>query len=64
MTTKMFNFPAPHGQDLASIDIMRGRDHGLAPYIHYLEICTGHKVNHFDDLKKYIDESVGFVFLN
>ncbi|CAL1288904.1 unnamed protein product, partial [Larinioides sclopetarius] len=42
----------PYGIDLSSVDIMRGRDHGLAPYIVMVKFCSGGQVNisTFNDL--------------
>ncbi|KAF2883104.1 hypothetical protein ILUMI_23076 [Ignelater luminosus] len=56
MTNLMFSALEPFGDDLVGLDINRGRDHGLAPYIYYLEVCTGYQVKTFEDLKKYISE--------
>ncbi|GIX99517.1 peroxidase [Caerostris darwini] len=42
----------PYGGDLSATDIQRGRDHGLAPYVHIVRFCTGGNVviKSFDDL--------------
>ncbi|GFT01604.1 peroxidase [Nephila pilipes] len=41
-----------YGSDLSSVDMQRGRDHGLAPYIHFVSLCSEGNVNitSFDDL--------------
>lgn len=44
----------PSIQDLLTVDIMRGRDHGLAPYVYYLEICNGYGAQTFQSLTKFI----------
>ncbi|CAL1288908.1 unnamed protein product [Larinioides sclopetarius] len=43
---------SPYGSDLASLDIQRGRDHGIAPYVYYIYNCSGGDVTiqSFDDL--------------
>lgn len=46
------------GVDLPSIDMQRGRDHGIAPYVDYLEACTGIHATTFDDLLEVIDQKV------
>ena len=54
---KQFLYQSPNrtsGLDLVSTNIMRGRDHGLPPYIYYLEYCFGHKVKSWSDLYRYI----------
>ncbi|GFU06332.1 peroxidase [Nephila pilipes] len=35
----------PYGHDLSSVDIQRGRDHGLAPYIHMVRFCSEGLIN-------------------
>ena len=37
--------------DLLATNIQRGRDHGLQPYIYYIELCHNISVKSFDDLK-------------
>ncbi|CAL1295686.1 unnamed protein product [Larinioides sclopetarius] len=42
----------PYGKDLAAVDVQRARDHGLAPYIYFVNFCSGGKINitSFDNL--------------
>lgn len=46
------------GGDLAATNIWRGRDHGIAAYIHYLEYCFNYKVYNWNDLKLFIPPQV------
>lgn len=46
--------PAHHGTDLLSIDINRGRDHGVPPYVKMLGMFKGSAVTTFDDLFPHI----------
>ncbi|XP_033103477.1 thyroid peroxidase-like isoform X2 [Anneissia japonica] len=43
------------GRDLFSINIQRGRDHGLASYNHIREACGLKKARNFDDFVDYIE---------
>lgn len=42
------------GTDVLALDIQRGRDHGLAGYTKYLEICTGQRIADWSDLERRI----------
>ncbi|CAL1288900.1 unnamed protein product, partial [Larinioides sclopetarius] len=44
-----------YGQDLSAIDIQRGRDHGLAPYVDVVKFCSDGTIliSSFDDLYNY-----------
>jgi len=47
-------------QDLGSIDIQRGRDVGLPPYIRVREICGFKNISSFYDLIGILDAFVSF----
>ncbi|GBO00923.1 hypothetical protein AVEN_174179-1, partial [Araneus ventricosus] len=44
----------PYGKDSAAINIQRGRDHGLLPYVEIVKLCSEGTVltSSFDDLYK------------
>jgi hypothetical protein len=46
------------GMDLLTVDIVRGRDHGLAPYHVYRENCHLSPAETFDDLYPSISKEV------
>ncbi|GFR19201.1 peroxidasin homolog [Trichonephila clavata] len=46
------------GLDLFSINLQRGRDHGLAPYSRWRDICGLPKVKDYDDLKGVIPQFI------
>ncbi|XP_055951598.1 peroxidase-like [Argiope bruennichi] len=55
VTDFLYEQPGVHyGQDLASINIQRGRDHGLPPYIQIVKFCSEGAIiiSSFDDLYK------------
>ena len=48
------------GLDLASINIQRGRDHGLPGYAQYRQLCSGAPVTSFTSLLAVMsEEAVG-----
>ena len=49
------------GTDVFALDILRGRDHGLAPYVKYLELCTNETIGNWNDLKRYVDAEVNLL---
>ena len=54
----LFQTTYPNGtttaQDLFSINIQRGRDHGLSTYAQFLKQFRGATVNSFNDLRPFI----------
>ncbi|CAG2103066.1 unnamed protein product, partial [Medioppia subpectinata] len=44
----------PRVDDLFNRDIFRARDHGLAPYVYYVQYCTGHPIKRWSDLQPLI----------
>ena len=51
------------GLDLVSLNIQRGRDHGLPGYNAYREICQIGKARDFDDLTDYMNQGTYYSFL-
>ncbi|XP_043785749.1 uncharacterized protein LOC122711243 [Apis laboriosa] len=63
LTNHLFQTPGfPFGMDLASINIQRGRDHGIPPYVHWREPCALSPIRDFDDLDKAIPPSTASKF--
>lgn len=44
------------GLDLVSLNIQRGRDHGLPGYIHWRKVCNLQPVDSFEQLNEFIDK--------
>ncbi|XP_076481143.1 uncharacterized protein LOC117157238 isoform X3 [Bombus vancouverensis nearcticus] len=49
------NVTVPCGLDLVSLNIQRGRDHGLPGYIKWREYCGLGKIKSFSDLEGHLD---------
>ncbi|XP_012253358.2 uncharacterized protein LOC105684530 isoform X2 [Athalia rosae] len=52
LTNHLFETPGFPGMDLASLNIQRGRDHGLPPYVDWREPCGLSPIKGWDDLDR------------
>ncbi|KAF4518020.1 hypothetical protein B566_EDAN009253 [Ephemera danica] len=56
VSQKLFQPKAgPCGLDLVSLNVQRGRDHGLQPYVAWRELCGLSRPSTFEDLKLIMD---------
>ncbi|XP_076752615.1 uncharacterized protein LOC143424444 [Xylocopa sonorina] len=63
LTNHLFQTPSfPFGMDLASINIQRGRDHGIPPYVQWREPCGLSSIRDFDDLDSVMPPSAARKF--
>ncbi|XP_076292482.1 uncharacterized protein LOC143214865 [Lasioglossum baleicum] len=63
LTNHLFQTPRfPFGMDLASINIQRGRDHGIPPYVHWREPCGLSPIKSFEDLNRVMSAEVVLQF--
>ena len=49
-----FNKCSPEINDLAAVDIQRGRDFGLPGYVYFLQYLTGAQIKSWTDLEEHI----------
>ncbi|KAF3424880.1 hypothetical protein E2986_02079, partial [Frieseomelitta varia] len=58
LTNHLFQTPSfPFGMDLASINVQRGRDHGIPPYVRWRKPCALSPIKDFDDLERSMPSS-------
>ncbi|XP_076235056.1 uncharacterized protein LOC143179627 [Calliopsis andreniformis] len=63
LTNHLFQTPSfPFGMDLASINIQRGRDHGIPPYVRWREPCGLSPIKTFEDLERVMPPSAARKF--
>ncbi|XP_078034231.1 uncharacterized protein LOC144468548 [Augochlora pura] len=63
LTNHLFQTPKfPFGMDLGSINIQRGRDHGIPPYVQWREPCGLSSIKSFEDLERAIPPEVADKF--
>lgn len=55
--SKMFTQNEEYGSDLIAMDVVRGRDCCLKPYIHYLDIFQGECIDSWRDLSPFMEDS-------
>lgn len=60
----MFRGGNPFGVDLASINIQRGRDHGLRPYNDYRELIGLPRLTSFEELSQEVNITTKLFTLN
>ncbi|KYB29080.1 chorion peroxidase [Tribolium castaneum] len=62
LTRYMFRAGNAFGIDLASLNIQRGRDHGLRPYNDYRELVGLPRLSHFEELSFELGEKLKSVY--
>ncbi|KAF2881078.1 hypothetical protein ILUMI_25099 [Ignelater luminosus] len=62
LTRYMFRAGNPFGVDLASINIQRGRDHGLRPYNDYRELVGQPRIKSFDEFGSELGQKLQNVY--
>ena len=60
----MFQGKASYGMDMFSINIQRGRDNGVSPYINWRNICKLTPVANWSDLEEIMRPSSLHVLKN
>ncbi|XP_029672350.1 uncharacterized protein LOC115240990 [Formica exsecta] len=63
ITNHLFQTPGfAFGMDLASLNIQRGRDHGLPPYVRWREPCSLSPIKSFEDLDRVMSSEMARKF--
>lgn len=63
MTNHLFQTPGfGFGMDLASLNIQRGRDHGLPSYVRWREPCSLSPIKNFEDLDRVMSPEIARKF--
>ncbi|XP_077544646.1 chorion peroxidase-like isoform X2 [Haemaphysalis longicornis] len=54
--------PTPFGGDLFAVDMQRGRDHGVRPYVDWVRNCRNITISDFAELKQVMPEEVAALY--
>ena len=55
LTNRLFQGNESHGMDLVALNVQRGRDHGLPPYLEWRKICGLPKITSWKQLVSIVD---------
>lgn len=63
VTHYLFRKPSlPYGDDLFAVDIQRGRDHGVRPYVDWVQLCQNITITSFSDLSQVMPEETAQLY--
>ncbi|XP_075729037.1 peroxidase-like [Rhipicephalus microplus] len=63
VTHYLFRKPSlPYGDDLFALDIQRGRDHGVRPYVDWVQLCQNITIASFSDLSQVMPEETAQIY--
>lgn len=54
----------PFHFDLVSLNIQRGREHGLPSYVKYRELCRLSPIRSWNDMRKFVQPGVVDIFMS
>uniref|UniRef100_L7M0Y2 Putative peroxinectin n=1 Tax=Rhipicephalus pulchellus TaxID=72859 RepID=L7M0Y2_RHIPC len=52
----------PYGDDLFAVDIQRGRDHGVRPYVDWVQLCQNITITSFSNLSQVMPEETAQLY--